>query len=244
MSTLISRLDAAESLPGAVELRDLSYRLLGPRPGARVVDVGCGAGRAVAELTDRGAVATGVDPDEEMVAIARQRRPGADFQVAGAYDLPFGDGELAGYRTDKVYHLLADLPRATAEARRVLAPGGRAVLVGQDWDTLVVESADPALTRTVMHARADGFPSPRAARRFRDLLLDAGFTEVTVEARTLVFTEAGMLHVVSALAGAAQAAGAITAEQCAAWTADQTERARAGRLFFAVPMFVAAGTRP
>jgi SAM-dependent methyltransferase len=43
-----ARLDAADRLPGARELRALSYDLLG---GAEsVVDVGCGAGRAVAEL--------------------------------------------------------------------------------------------------------------------------------------------------------------------------------------------------
>ncbi|MEV7040340.1 methyltransferase domain-containing protein [Amycolatopsis sp. NPDC051061] len=31
-----------------------------------------------------------------------------------------------GYRADKVLHELADLAAAVAEARRVLAPGGRA----------------------------------------------------------------------------------------------------------------------
>ncbi|GAA2089788.1 hypothetical protein [Actinomadura alba] len=36
--------------------------------------------------------------------------------------------------------------RALKEARRVLRPGGRIVLLGQDRDTFVIDSADPGLT--------------------------------------------------------------------------------------------------
>ncbi|MFE1933404.1 hypothetical protein ACFW95_24200 [Streptomyces sp. NPDC059474] len=52
---------------------------------------------------------------------------------------------------------------ALAEARRVLVPGGRVVLVGQDWEALVVDADDAALTRTIVHARAGLVPAPRAA---------------------------------------------------------------------------------
>jgi hypothetical protein len=56
-----------------------------------------------------------------------------------------------------------------AEARRVLCPGGRIVLVGQDWDTIMVDSDDAALTRTIVHARADILSTPRAGRQYRNL---------------------------------------------------------------------------
>jgi SAM-dependent methyltransferase len=239
--TLIARLDAVDALPAAAELRALSYRLLGLRSGAYVVDVGCGAGRAVVELAERGARAVGVDVSPDMVGIARRRAPGADVRIADAYALPFGDGELSGYRADKVYHELTDPARAAYEAVRVLAPGGRIVLLGQDWDTLVIDSAFPALTRTIVHARADTIASPRAARHYRDLLLDAGLADVAVEVRTGVFTGAEMLPLLTGLAGAALAAGAITSGQAADWTAEQTRRARGGRLFLAVPIFAASG---
>ncbi|WP_247746135.1 class I SAM-dependent methyltransferase [Streptomyces oryzae] len=78
--------------PGAAvlaeELRALGYDLLGARPGSSAVDVGCGAGRAVTDLTGRGVHALGADPDERMIAVARGRFPEADFRVAGAYELP------------------------------------------------------------------------------------------------------------------------------------------------------------
>ncbi|WP_345433756.1 methyltransferase domain-containing protein [Actinoallomurus vinaceus] len=243
IDTLIRRLDTADAMPGAADLRARSYELLQPITGALVVDVGCGAGRAVAELTERGAKAVGVDASERMVAVARRRWPGADVRLADAYELPFGDGELAGYRADKVYHELDDPDRAAAEARRVLAPGGRVVLIGQDWDAFIIESADPALTRTIAQARSATIPAPRVARRYRNLLLDAGFADVTVEVRAAVFTGTAMLPMLEGLAEAAKTTGAVAGEQADAWIAEQTERARTDRMLLAVPLFVAAARR-
>ncbi|QFY07664.1 methyltransferase domain-containing protein [Nonomuraea phyllanthi] len=242
--SLIRRLDVAEALPGAAALRARTYQLLALPAGAGVVDVGCGAGRAVAELAGRGARAVGVDLGEEMIAVARHRWPEADLRVGDACDLPLEDGAVAGYRADKVFHDLAEPEKALAEAARVLVPGGRIVLAGQDWDTIVVDSDDPALTRTVVHARADQVPNPRAARRSRNLLLDAGFEEVEVEVHTGVFTDGTMLPMLTGFAAAARAGGAITAGQEAAWVAEQAERARTGRMFLALPIFLTSARLP
>lgn len=240
-AAMIALLDAVEEAPAAARLRERSYDLLDPTDGDRVADVGCGAGRAVAELARRGARAVGVDVNAESVALAAGRWPGADFRVGDAYALPFEDGELAGYRADKVLHDLDDPARALAEARRTLAEGGRIVLLGQDWDTIVVDSGDPALTRTIVHARADLTAAPRSARAYRNLLLDAGFQDVAVEVHTGVFTEPATLAMLSGFAEAVTPA--IGAERARDWIADQRERARTGRLFVAVPIFVASARR-
>jgi ubiquinone/menaquinone biosynthesis C-methylase UbiE len=241
---LIALLDAADRLPAARDLRARSYAVLNAGPGARAVDVGCGAGRAVAELTGQGVRAVGVDPDERMIAVARGRWPEADFRIADAYRLPLADASVAGYRADKVFHELAEPERALAEARRVLAAGGRITLVGQDWDTIVVDSDDPALTRAIVHARADLTTAPRAARRYRALLLDAGFDDVTVEVHTGVFTGPAMTPLLTGLAEGARSAGAVTRAQADGWLAEQRARAEADRLFLALPMFLAAATAP
>ena len=52
--SLLRLLDVADAMLGAAELRARSYDLLRLSTGGRVVDVGCGAGRAVAELSQRG----------------------------------------------------------------------------------------------------------------------------------------------------------------------------------------------
>lgn len=226
MSTLLSRLDSVEDLPQARNLRERTYEGL----AGTVLDVGCGGGRAVGELRARGVSAIGVDLDPAMVEAATERWPDGEFQVADATALPFGDGSFTGYRADKVLHVLPEPEVAVAEARRVLATGGRAVLVGQDWDTFVIESDDPVRTRAVVHARADRMASPRVARRYRNLLLDGGFADVTVEVHTFVFTGPTALPALSAIGDGD-------------WLAEQTARAGEDRLFLAIPMFLAAGTR-
>jgi hypothetical protein len=120
--------------------------------------------------------------------------------------------------------------RAVVEARRVLAGGGRAVLVGQDWDAFVIDSDDPGRTRAIVHARADRLPNPRIARRYRNLLLDHGFVDVTVEARTFVWTGPAGLPLLATIGEGA-------------WLAEQTARAHDDRLLVAAPFFLAAGTR-
>jgi Methyltransferase domain len=172
-------LDATEALPGAAALRAESYDLLGLPAATTVVDVGCGTGRVAGELAQRGVWAVGVDVSEHMITVARERWPGAEFGCASATALPLANASVHGYRADKVFHEIDDPAAALAEARRVLAPGGRTVLLGQDWDAFVIDSDLPGLTRTIVAARAHTITTPRIARRYRNLLLDNGFTEVT-----------------------------------------------------------------
>ena len=231
MSSLLAVLDAGDAQPSAVALRTRSHELLGDVDGRTVVDVGCGGGRAVGELAERGARAVGVDLDPEMIAVARERWPAGEFRVGDACELPLETGSVAGYRADKVLHILDDPARAVAEARRVLAPGGRAVLLGSDWDMIAIDSDEPEATRRLVHAKADSFPSPRVARRHRNLLLDAGFTDPVAEVHTIVLTDDTALALLHR----------ITGEE--SWLARQAERARANRIFVAVPMFLAAARR-
>ncbi|MET9357021.1 methyltransferase domain-containing protein [Streptomyces sp. NPDC006617] len=239
---LLAVLDSADRMPGAARLRARSYELLSLVPDSTVVDVGCGAGRAVVELAERGVHAIGVDPSPRMLAAARERWPEAEFREAGAEELPFAGGSVRGYRADKVFHVLQEPARAVAEARRVLCPGGRIVLAGQDWDAIMIDSDDPPLTRTIVHARADLLGTPRAGRQYRGLLLAGGFDDVTVEVHTGVFTDPAMLSLLARLVEPACAVGAVGRDRADEWLAEQRRRAEAGRFLVAIPFFVASAT--
>ncbi|MFE0023261.1 methyltransferase domain-containing protein [Amycolatopsis sp. NPDC059021] len=227
MSTMLKLLDAFDDLPQARDLRERSY----PGLGDTVVDVGCGSGRAAGELAARGARVIGVDLDTAMLDVAAKRWPACEFHAADVTALPLDDGSVTGYRADKVLHDLDDPEPAVVEARRVLAKNGRAVLVGQDWDAYMIDSNDPELTREIIRARSDGVPSRWVPRQYRNLLLDNGFTDVTVEVHTIVWTDAACLPMLANIGGKG------------AWYRDQVARERADRLFVAVPFILAAGTR-
>jgi len=242
VAAMVAVLDAVEQRPEAATLRERSYALLRLSPGDAVVDVGAGTGRAVAELAVRGITAIGVDPSEPIVAIGRARYPDVDLRIGVAERLPVADAMAAGYRADKVFHEVADPAAALREAARVLRPGGRIVLLGQDWDAIVIDADDGPLTRRIVHARADQVRQPRIARAYRTLLLDAGFHDVSLEVHTGIFTGPTMLPMLSGYAHAAHATGAITQDQADAWLAEQRARAAADRLLLALPIFVAAAT--
>ncbi len=96
--------------------------------GARVLDVGCGAGDLVRWLRAQGADPVGVECGAEM----RARALAADPDHPDAYvdavgqDLPFDDATFdAVIFSSSLHHVpIADIPRALDEARRVLRPGG------------------------------------------------------------------------------------------------------------------------
>jgi ubiquinone/menaquinone biosynthesis C-methylase UbiE len=102
--------------------------------GATVVDVGCGGGTYTRAWHELGAVAViGVDSSEPILAEARRShgdQPGVDFRLgeATATGLPAGSVDVVFARA--LIHHLPDLGAFTAEAARVLRPGG--VLLIQD----------------------------------------------------------------------------------------------------------------
>jgi ubiquinone/menaquinone biosynthesis C-methylase UbiE len=109
--------------------------------GARILDVGCGAGRDLAWLSAQGADVVGGDLSTGMLAQARQHAAGRLVQL-DMRRLPFGDGACGGiWSSASLLHLpKQDAPRSLAEMHRVLAPGGPLMLAiqegeGEVWET-------------------------------------------------------------------------------------------------------------
>ncbi len=96
------------------------------QPGTRALDVGCGAGQVVDQLTKAGAEAWGVDVSEPN--IARARRFSERCQLYNGQRLPFPDGHFASVGALNVLEHV-DAPEAfITELVRVTQPGGRIVI--------------------------------------------------------------------------------------------------------------------
>ena len=101
------------------------------RPGARVLDVGCGTGDLTLELVERGAHVTALDVSPGMVEVARRRVarffPDASFEGIAA---PAEEAELESGAFDAAVgrYVLHHIDPATGgrSLARALKPGGRA----------------------------------------------------------------------------------------------------------------------
>jgi len=96
--------------------------------GTRLLDAGCGAGLVALLATLRGATVSALDASAALLAIARERLPGADVRAGDLEALPYPDGAFDAVVAVNSVFFAADLPAAMRELARVVRPGGRVVV--------------------------------------------------------------------------------------------------------------------
>jgi arsenite methyltransferase len=178
------RAEATYLTPDVVAQREAVRAVLALEQGERVLDIGIGPGLLAAEMAadvgPAGAV-DGVDPSENMLAIARRRdtAPGSaeiSLTSGDACTLPFPDARFDAAVATQVYEYVSDMPAALAEAHRVLRPGGRLLVLDTDWDSIVWHSSDRDRMTRVLAAWDEHLVDPHLPRRLAALLTAAGFT--------------------------------------------------------------------
>ena len=108
-------------------------RALGKRPLGRLIDIGTGTGRMIELFGPRAAQAIGIDRSSEMLRLARVKLEAAGIQSSlrqgDMYALPLTDQSADSVIIHQVLHYAHSPASAIAEAARVLAPGGRLLVV-------------------------------------------------------------------------------------------------------------------
>jgi SAM-dependent methyltransferase len=93
--------------------------------GQSLLDLGCGAGGAAVEASQRGLKVTGLDASGPLLEIARERLPEARFEQGDIQDLPFEDASFDGVLACNSIQFADDQRAVVREVRRVLRQGGK-----------------------------------------------------------------------------------------------------------------------
>src|SRR3982750_2414955 len=104
------------------ELGGSALDLLDPKPGERILDVGCGEGTLTKKIVESGATVLGIDNSPEMIAAARAN--GIDAVLMAAEDLPFSSEFDAAF-SNATLHWVLEKEQAARAIFRALKPGAR-----------------------------------------------------------------------------------------------------------------------
>jgi SAM-dependent methyltransferase len=156
------------------------------RPGAQVLDVGCGPGTITVDIAERVAPGRvrGIEPVPEPLEHARARAAGAtgvEFVLGDVYALDDPDDTYDVVHAHQVLQHLADPVAALREMLRVCRPDGVVAVRDADYAAMAWYPADPRLDRwlSIYHAvaRANG-AKPDAGRRLLSWARAAGAADI------------------------------------------------------------------
>jgi trans-aconitate methyltransferase len=106
------------------ELGTPALELLAPRPGERILDLGCGDGVLTRQIADRGCRVVGVDSSAALAAAARMR--GLEVVEVSASDMEFGP-EFDAVFSNAALHWMKDADAVIERVARACKPRGRFV---------------------------------------------------------------------------------------------------------------------
>ncbi|WP_326960415.1 MULTISPECIES: class I SAM-dependent methyltransferase [unclassified Arthrobacter] len=174
-----------------VPLLDATEALVGGFAGRPLADVGCGTGNLTALATSRGAEVTGIDPDVEMLALARAAAPQAELLRGGVPNLPFAPDTFDAVMANFVVNHVGNPRAAVADLKRVCRPRGVVAVtiwpselsaINRLWSDVVEASGATVPGQQKLPADMD---FDRTEQGLNELLAGAGLD--AVETKTLAW---------------------------------------------------------
>ncbi len=123
------------------------------RRGTRLLDAGCGAGGASMLAAELGAEVYGIDPSVNMLTIARERLPTADFRIGEIENLPFPNAQFEAVIAINSLQFTTNPKLGVHELGRVCQQGGRVVIA-------VPGPLEQTDGRVIFEAMVKLFPKP------------------------------------------------------------------------------------
>lgn len=243
--------------------RDVTWLLdeIALPPGARVVELGCGPGGDLEELSARvGPTGSVIGVDRRALAVAQARRlvrerglRNVEILQGDARDTGLAEAAFDLVTASLVLIIAPGREQIVAEAAALARPGGVVAFHEPDFVSHICHPPLPAWTRVVdvlgRYARLTGMDL-HVARRLPHLLREAGLLDVQADPRVFVYppgngARAGLLDFVTKLADRIVAQKVITSAELTGLTAALDRHISDPRTLVVSDLFIQAwGRRP
>jgi ubiquinone/menaquinone biosynthesis C-methylase UbiE len=251
--SFVSYLDLIHSMPFFQECKRQSYRNLAIRPGASVLEIGCGNGvdaTVLAGMAGPSGQVIGIDVSSTMLASARSRdgvcSPHPGYVLCDASNLAFADETFDAVRADRVLQHTKDPAIVLREMARVIRPAGKIVVFEPDWETFVLSPGERVVTRRILNFWCGRIPSGWAGRSLFAAFTAAGLRDVDMTPMTLVLTSLPLARRVFDLettVSLAARAGIVSSLEAETWVGEQVRADADGQFFSSLTFYLVTGTK-
>jgi ubiquinone/menaquinone biosynthesis C-methylase UbiE len=248
---LATILEIRGAQPRQTKMREACFNAAGLKKGMSVVEIGCGTGvvtRELARISGRDGRVVGIDVSPALLNYARGRTVPAgvaiDYRVGDAYHLDFADQSFDASCSITLLAHLENLGRVVEEMVRVTK--STVMLLDQDYQTLVFENSNTALTRKILQHGADyNVLDGWCGRKLPGLLVRHGL--YNVQCWPFVYAERDsqsyLITIAERFAALAISHEVISDAEGRVWLQELYDRAVEGSFFASLNYYFAFGNR-
>ena len=171
-----------------------------------------------------------------------------EIRDGDATSIPYGNNEFDVAVSIQVYEYIEDIDKCLTELYRVLKPGGRALVMCTDWDTLIWNKEDRERMDRILTTFETHCAEPRLPRKIAPKLRDTGFDLTKCDVYTMLnseYDENTYSHgIIDFIASYVSGKNDISAEETKAWVTELRDKGREGVYFFSISRYIFSVSKP
>lgn len=220
----------------------------------QVLDIGSGPGLLVEDIAaviGPSGLICGVDISVDMIALSKKRCshfPQVELRQGDATSLPYENDKFDIAVSTQTLEYIEDIKKCLKELYRILKPGGRALLLCTDWDTLIWNTRDREQMRRILKTFEAHCVDPRLPRTLAPKLRDAGFNITHQDVYTVLNPEYNentySYGLIDFIASYVSEKNEITAQDAKKWADELRNKGQEGTYFCSINRYIFLVTKP
>ena len=254
--SIVKFLEERAQYPDQMQVNYALRDVLNPQTEDHLLELGSGSGvlcRLMAKNLSPNGHITGIDISPEIVKLSQEYAHMENlnnlitFEVGEASELDYSNGSFDGAFAARFLIYITNPLEIIAELIRVVKSRGRIVLMDWDFETLVVDHSDRALTRRIFHWRNDNKDGNNwSGRQLFRLLKLGGLKEITVFPVVTTATDenSSLTQSLWHAASGALEQEIITTKEYESWVSELKSSIKNQQYFASIVYFIVRGIVP